>query len=281
MDKTEQSQSTGETDSKSASAAEPFMLGEGLPVIPAKLVAKILKGTYVDMADLLQDNIALEKRVSATDQETGALKSTVGKKRELTEDVQGLLSWAECFNTYTCVVVSKAPDKFKPLTAYQSMVIRETRRFGFRGWLQYDHLFRQQAARSSSTTDWERLNPALYALSFLSRQRGDSQTCSNCMCSDHPTSLCALQKRGSTAGESRRPWQRERPGPSTAARPAGKRQSRICYSWNDGKCSRAPNCSYRHICLHCEGDHKAAECSRKQPRLDREEPASDAGRSPR
>ncbi len=151
VDKTEQSQSTGETDSKSVSAAEPFMLGEGLPVIPAKLVVKILKGTYVDMADLLQDNIALEKRVSTTDQETGALKSTVGKKRERMEDVQGLLSWAECFNTFTCVVVSKALDKFKPLTVYQSMIIREARRFGFHGWLQYDHLFRQQAARSLQT----------------------------------------------------------------------------------------------------------------------------------
>ncbi len=31
----------------------PFVLSEGLPAIPAKLVRKIQKGGYVDMAELL------------------------------------------------------------------------------------------------------------------------------------------------------------------------------------------------------------------------------------
>ncbi len=33
----------------------PFVLSEGLPAIPAKLVRKIQKGGFVDMAELLRD----------------------------------------------------------------------------------------------------------------------------------------------------------------------------------------------------------------------------------
>ena len=45
-------------------SATPFLLGEGLPPIPAKLLAKIQKGDFVDMAELLRDNIKVDQRCS-------------------------------------------------------------------------------------------------------------------------------------------------------------------------------------------------------------------------
>ena len=118
---------------------EPFTLGEGLPVLTAKVVAKILRGEYVKMAELLQDNIALDSKLTTAHSDglsAGHLKSS--KKRELTEDVHGLLSWIECFNIYSSVLVTKYPSLAKALTAYATMMVKEARRFGFRGWLQYD-----------------------------------------------------------------------------------------------------------------------------------------------
>ena len=44
-----------------AKSTVPFLLGEGLPPIPAKLVQK---GDFVDMAELLQDNIESDRRRS-------------------------------------------------------------------------------------------------------------------------------------------------------------------------------------------------------------------------
>ena len=38
-------------------APQPFIVGEGLPVVPAKLVAKIHRGEYVDMAELLKTTL--------------------------------------------------------------------------------------------------------------------------------------------------------------------------------------------------------------------------------
>ena len=39
------------------SPAEPFLLSEGLPLVPGKLVGQDTKGGVVDMVDLLLDNI--------------------------------------------------------------------------------------------------------------------------------------------------------------------------------------------------------------------------------
>ena len=45
-----------------AKMATSFLLGERLPPIPAKLVPKIQKGDFVDMAELLWDNMEAERR---------------------------------------------------------------------------------------------------------------------------------------------------------------------------------------------------------------------------
>ena len=41
---------------------QPFILGEGFPAVPAKLANKIQKGEFVDMDELLKDNIKAERR---------------------------------------------------------------------------------------------------------------------------------------------------------------------------------------------------------------------------
>ena len=43
-------------------ATESFALAESLPVVPVPLVDKIQKGKFVDLCDLLQDNILLAKK---------------------------------------------------------------------------------------------------------------------------------------------------------------------------------------------------------------------------
>ena len=50
--------------------APPFVLSEALPVVPGKLVKKIQSGDYVEMAELLKDNVVAERRrVAAGDSE--------------------------------------------------------------------------------------------------------------------------------------------------------------------------------------------------------------------
>ena len=53
---------TKEGERSNSSEIGAFVLGEGLPPVPAKLVAKILKGEFIDMAELLRDNIEAERQ---------------------------------------------------------------------------------------------------------------------------------------------------------------------------------------------------------------------------
>lgn len=266
-------------DKPAEAKAEPFTRGEGLPVLPAKVVAKILRGEYVNMADLLQDNIALDNKLATVYSEgvsTGHLKSN--KKRELTEDVHSLLSWIECFNIYSSVLQMKYPSLAKPLAAYTTMMVKEARRFGFRGWLQYDQLFRQHTTKDPTSADWARLNSALYAIYFLTRQKGKTQTCPNCMSSDHPPIHCALARREENSSSNSPGQQRDYTGGPhdytgrrfqrpLLPRPPLKRPNpanRICYSWNDGRCARPTGtCAYRHACIRCGDDHKVVDCTHK------------------
>ena len=170
---------------KDGAAYQAFILGEGLPPVPAKLVGKICRGEFVDMAELLRDNIEAERRRGSAGE---ASRSASQRRREIPD----ILSWVQCFGTYACVVASQHPEKLTQLLAYQTTVIREARRCGGTGWQGYDSMFRQHAANMGADTDWSKLNNSLYAVTFLAQQNGRGRTCEYCLESDHVAAECAL-----------------------------------------------------------------------------------------
>ncbi len=36
-----------------------------------------------------------------------------------------------------------------------------------------------------------------------------------------------------------------------------------CYHWNRGNCKKDTNCKWKHACNSCMGDHKVADCKKK------------------
>ncbi len=229
----------------------PFTLGEGLPPVPAKLVTKILKGDFVDMAELLRDNIEAERRRTRTTSAETCSNSTPGRR-----EVPDLFSWVQCFGVYAAVVASKNSEKVQQLLAYQTMIVREARRCGGRGWLAYDTMFRQQAAVKPDS-DWSKLNNSLYSVTFMAQQNGRGRTCIHCLETDHSVSECALAP---APRPGRHPQQQKDYATEERSYRRSERSERICYSWNDGRCA-VPYCRYKHVCAKCQsGDHKAVNC---------------------
>ena len=113
--------------SSQADESLPFLLGEGLAPVPARLVAMILKGDYVDMAKLLRDNLEAHRRGWL--QDSSVADSCPTPKRQCRE-IPDLLSWVQCFGSYMGVVNSRYPEKIKQLLAYQTLIVREARRCG-------------------------------------------------------------------------------------------------------------------------------------------------------
>eukprot|EP00731_Ephydatia_muelleri_P001265 Em0001g1265a len=84
----------------------PFLLSEGLPTIPYKIVKKITNGEFVDMAELLRDNIEAERRASMVEGQKKP-KAAHTARREIPD----LLSWVQCFGTFIAIMASVYPGK--------------------------------------------------------------------------------------------------------------------------------------------------------------------------
>lgn len=95
-------------------------------MVPAKLVKRILKLEYVDMAELLKDNMEAERRML----NDGGLTQSHFANRPTRREVPDMLSW---FSLYAVAVVSKYPEKRNELWAYQATLIGEARRCGGQG----------------------------------------------------------------------------------------------------------------------------------------------------
>ena len=241
------------------SSGKPFILSEGLPPVPCKLVARILMGEFIDMAELLRDNLEAQRRASAVAQVGAAAASNAKSRRE----VPDLMSWVQCFGTYIAVVTSQFPHRIKELLAYQTLIVREARRCGGRGWLAYDSHFRQQVV-GNEAADWSRLNQSLYAVTFITQgDRDRTRSCVVCLESDHMEEQCALytpprkpaaaQRR---AGSERVVGESRDSQFSTRGKGPGKM---ACFAWNQGDC-RYPTCKYRPVCVRCSGDHRITRC---------------------
>ena len=141
-------------------ADSPFILSEALPVIPAKLVRRILRPEYIDLAELLKDNIEAERRKLAAEAGTHFTR----------REVPDFLCWTQCFNMYMAIVVSKYPEKIREMLAYQALIVGESRRGG-RGWRLYDAAFRQQI-RSLEAVNFASINQSLYSTTILAWSAG-------------------------------------------------------------------------------------------------------------
>ena len=241
--------------------AKPFLLSEGLPPVPGKLVARILKGDFVDMAELLRDNLEAQRK--GVLQEAEGSTGTTGPSRPR-RDIPDLLSWVQCFGLYAAVMASKYPERVVHLLAYQTLIIRAARRCGGRGWLSYDTIFRQQMIGEWRGEAWGLLNPYLFSSTFMS-MGGSRSNCPLCLESDHKEEDCAL-RRAKTSGSSRQAMPREsypypREGSSRQARV--KPRSMACFAWNQGECS-FQFCKFKHQCVRCGGggggDHRITSC---------------------
>ena len=93
------------------------------------------------------------------------------------------------FSTFVAIVEKECHEKFRELLAYQATILTEALRFGCKGWLCYNKLFREHVEKEPNTS-WSMLHSMFYSLSFLS-QRVEALMCPRCMALDHSKAECA------------------------------------------------------------------------------------------
>ena len=119
----------------------PFKLATSFSPIPSKLVHKIQgnnTGTdFVEMRELLPDNIALGERLEALPNRPQTPKPTE------TREVSSLPTWVSVFATYVAIVADSHPTRVRDMMAYMRLIVREAMKHGETGWATYNQVFRR------------------------------------------------------------------------------------------------------------------------------------------
>lgn len=243
-----------------------LILSPAADPIPHRLVQRIQAGEFVEMRDLLADNVSLHGQLEDI-HGPAPLAATPLPFRPRLREVPSLQSWMYCFIAY--VAVRSTDQLTRDLLAYGRLIIREALRHGGNGWQEYDRSFRRQAAIDSSI-QWNTLLPGLQAATLVGSGGGTGVFCTICREPDHSAPQCALASVQQPILAPSPGWPSYRPpvpaNPVTAFRRPVRPPRRpetglvICASWNRGSCSFPGTCTYRHICSSCQLTHKRIEC---------------------
>ena len=137
-------------------------LSPAAETFPRRLVDKVRSGVFVDMKELLADNVSLLDQLE-TLQGPAAIRP-LGPARPRLREVTTLHTWCYCFLAYISMCTTDATTRDQ--LAYARLIIKEAQRHGGLGWLDYDRAFRQQAAADPAIR-WNTLLPGLQASTIL------------------------------------------------------------------------------------------------------------------
>lgn len=161
-------------------ATEPFS---------QKLVDRVRTDQFVEMRDLLTDNIALLQQMDTFTSQYACIPALPGAIKPRLRDVTTLPSWLYCFLAY--IAIRSTDQATRDMLAYARLVIREAQRHGGTGWLDYDRVFRQQAA-IDATLRWNTLHSGIQAATLVGQTPGVRSMCTLCREPDHTAVSCAL-----------------------------------------------------------------------------------------
>ena len=207
----------------------PFRMASSLPPVPPKLVRKIQALEFVEMRELLPDNLALIERLEALPVRMGQSARSPEQR-----EIASLHTWTSSFATYVAVLSQAHPARVVDMLAYMRLIIREAHKHGGMGWLTYDAVFRRN--QQGMDTPWNVIDPSLHTAYIAGQNRQPITPCRHCHETDHGADDCAL----APIIPATRPPQREkmaaippvfRSNKRPAMNPAGLRAKRVCISW--------------------------------------------------
>ena len=253
-----------------AAVASPAMvghlLGEGIAPLPPKLVKKITSLEFVEMADLLPEAWLLEET---------AMEAQLRRQRG---PVTNILTWVQCFATFTSTLATVHPGKTPEMMAYMPNIVRCHRDYEGPAWVLYDRAF-QRRAEVTKDLNWSVVNTSLFNLCFGGRARRRN-ICQVCLSESHVSERCprrvlalggTLAYSATIQGEppyaQPSPMAVPYPPIPTAWQPMGGRwggQEELCRLFNSrsGNRCRFPRCKFAHCCAKCRlPGHGAAQCT--------------------
>ena len=174
-------------DINQVGGADGLIFSPALDPVPQRLVQRIQSGQYVELRDLLADNMTVRQRYDAMFGFLPINLLPTGGPRF--REISSLLQWVYCFNLY--FGVSTSDPVARDMLTYSRLLMCEAMQHGGCGWLQYDRTFCRQLSINPSLR-WNTLQPALHASTIVGNSAGSRSFCSLCCKCEHATQSCAL-----------------------------------------------------------------------------------------
>ena len=228
------------------SAAPPAVGSRMLPSLPQRLSDRILRGEFIDLEDLLSDNLCLNK----TPLQLVAGVDGSGKPHHLSlqladksarRTIRDNTPWFEAWTTYMAVIVSAAPTRAREWWATNISFSRPISNFHTNAVLCYNRAFRNSVAGTSS--QWDQINQSLWSINLI---RAPRPACP----------LCNVQH-----GYDRCPHRQQLTSTQQAFQAAAGNARHICINYSHGRPCQFQPCERLHTCSSC-GDkgHPASSC---------------------
>ena len=239
-------------------------IGESLPAIPQRLLEKLQRWEFADLAELRPLG-ATEALNPDPDPQRHIILPGLEVSRPKKKQVTDIISWTQCFLVYIAIMHQKFPDKVPKMIAYMLTILRAQQEFEDPGWRIYDHNYRLKAA-ASGNQNWAELDPHLYSQCFTGRAK-KVPACAKCNSFRHAQEDCPhgslLAIQGQQIPEPPAPAESSVSGQRPFKyRSGGKVRSDICFAFDrDGSCPYKV-CRFKHMRSKCGGRHPAFQCRR-------------------
>ena len=113
------------------SVGKAFVVGPGYVPIPAKLVAKITSGVFVELADLLAENLRAQESEPHTYLD-GKLVVSPARKRVV--EITDILTWVQAFTIYAWVFCNAHLNRWQDLTQCKLLIMQMACQFPGPAW---------------------------------------------------------------------------------------------------------------------------------------------------
>ena len=211
------------------------VIAEGIPPISTKLLERIQKWEFVDLASLLAGDQAPDEVVAMAPSGQLLLVSSSDRPQQRKKKcISDIHSWVQAFTIYAAALSaaeSTTREETVGLFAHMSTILQLARDLGGNQWIQYDKVYREWAAAKEIKV-WGELNLSIFG---------------HCLASQYRAPLLPPAEKQFRPAEGKK-----------RATPYSRSQG--CRLWNfEGRCTR-PQCRFLHSCYFCGGNHRGDKC---------------------
>lgn len=240
----------GGTGGKTASV----VVADGMPPITSRLLDKIRRWDYVDLALLIGEPGPKAEEIPSLNEERVVLFQSLEQAQRRRKQIGDIQAWSQAFAVFMAALASASfttTEEVVGLIAHSHLILQLAKDMGGLRWLKYDQEYREWAA-AKGIRKWGELNLSIYG---------------RCLAVPLPAASPAVPPAAIFSTPLAQPRRGEKRGKLSRGTP---KKGGACFRWNfEGACSQS-DCHYTHTCYNCGESHQVVYCPRA-PKRHREE----------